>query len=72
MLILRGSEGDLAVMAGHIPFVTSVVRGRCAVITPEGRKEGTIEEGILTVDKEQTTVLTAALAWDGEETKADG
>ncbi len=62
MLILRGTEGDLAVMAGHVPFVTAVVRGRCAVITADGgRKEGTIEEGLLTVDKDRVTVLTSAL-----------
>ena len=41
MLILRGTEGDLAVMAGHIPFVTAVVRGSCAVVTgtPHTRQE---------------------------------
>ena len=62
MLILRGTEGDLAVMAGHIPFVTAVVRGNCVILTAEGdRKEGTIEEGLLTVDKDRVTVLTSAL-----------
>jgi len=64
MLILRGTEGDLAVMAGHVPFVTAVVRGRCAVVTEADRKEGTIESGLLTVDPEQVTVLTSAVAWD--------
>ena len=62
MLILRGPEGDLAVMAGHVPFVTAVVQGSCVIITAEGeRKEGVIEEGLLTVDKDQVTVLTSAL-----------
>ena len=62
MLILRGTEGDLAVMAGHIPFVTAVVRGNCVILAPEGeRKEGIIEEGLLTVDKDQVTVLTSGL-----------
>ena len=65
MLILRGTEGDLAVMAGHVPFVTAVVKSGCTVITAEGqRKEGTIEEGLLTVDAEKTTVLTSALVWN--------
>ena len=63
MVILRGTEGDLAVMAGHVPFVTAVVPGRCVVVTEEERKEGTIEEGLLTVDPEQVTVLTSALNW---------
>ena len=65
MLILRGTEGDLAVMAGHVPFVTAVVQGSCVVITDtEERKEGIIEEGLLTVDADRTTVLTSALTWD--------
>ena len=62
MLIVRGTEGDLAVMAGHVPFVTAVVKGRCVLETAGGeRKEGTIEDGLLTVEKEQVTVLTSAL-----------
>ena len=65
MLLLRGTEGDLAILAGHVPFVTAVLRGRCAVVSESGeRKEGTIESGLLTVDREKTTVLTSALAWD--------
>ena len=62
MLILRGTEGDLAIMAGHIPFVTAVVRGNCVILTAEGElKVCVIEEGLLTVDKDQVTVLTSAL-----------
>ena len=65
MLILRGTEGDLAVMAGHVPFVTAVVKSHCVVITDaEERKEGTIEGGLLTVDADKVTVLTSALTWD--------
>ncbi|MBO2517532.1 MAG: hypothetical protein CW338_09745 [Clostridiales bacterium] len=61
-LILRGSEGDLAVLAGHVPFVTNVQAGKCSLILPdETRKEGTIGEGLLTVDKQKVTVLTASL-----------
>ena len=64
-LILRGTEGDLAVMAGHVPFVTAVRKGRCIVEDGEGaRKTGLIEAGLLTVDKEKTTVLTTAIRWD--------
>ena len=65
MLILRGTKGDLAVMAGHIPFVTAVAKGSCVVITDtEERKEGVIEEGLLTVDADRTTVLTSGLTWN--------
>ena len=65
MLILRGTEGDLAVMAGHVPFVTAVVRSDCVVITDtEERKEGVINSGLLTVDADRTTVLTSSLEWN--------
>ena len=65
MLILRGTEGDLAIMAGHIPFVTAVVSGNCVIITADGeRKEGVIEDGLLTVDKDRVTVLTSSLTFN--------
>ena len=64
ILILRGTEGDLAILAGHIPFVTAVGKRRWVVETAEGeRKEGEIEEGLLTVDEEKVTVLTSGLNW---------
>ena len=66
-LILRGTEGDLAVMAGHVPFITAVKKGRCVVEDGEGgRREGLIEAGLLTVDREKTTVLTSAVHWDSK------
>ena len=66
-LILRGTEGDLAVMPGHVPFITAVKKGRCVVEDGEGgRREGLIEAGLLTVDREKTTVLTSAVHWDSK------
>ena len=66
-LILRGTEGELAVMAGHVPFVTAVKKGRCILEDGAGaRKTGLIEAGLLTVDREKTTVLTSAVRWMDE------
>ncbi len=63
-LILRGTEGELAVMAGHVPFVTAIRKGRCVLENGEGeRRTGLIEAGLLTVDREKTTVLTPAIHW---------
>ena len=65
-LILRGTEGELAVMAGHVPFVTAVRKGRCVVEEADGtRRTGLISGGLLTVAREKTTLLTADIAWDG-------
>ena len=66
-LILRGTEGDLAVMAGHVPFVTAVRKGRCVVEDAAGtRRTGLIEAGLLTVDPEKNTLLTTGLHWKEE------
>ncbi|MBR2824575.1 MAG: F0F1 ATP synthase subunit epsilon [Clostridia bacterium] len=64
-LILRGSEGELAVLAGHVPFVTAVKKGRFVVVDGQSnRREGLIEAGLLTVDQQRTTVLTSAVHWN--------
>ncbi len=63
-LILRGTEGELAVLTGHVPFVTAVKKGHCVVVDSRGRREGLIEAGLLTVDRKKTTVLTSAVYWD--------
>ena len=64
-LILRGTEGELAVMAGHVPFVTAIRKGRCVIEDGNGhRKTGLIEAGLLTVARDKTTVLTPAVHWE--------
>ncbi len=64
-LILRGTEGELAVLAGHVPFVTAVKKGRCVIEDAEGnRKTGLISGGLLTVAREKTTLLTSSLKWN--------
>ncbi|MBR1970388.1 MAG: hypothetical protein IKA17_08550 [Clostridia bacterium] len=63
-IILRGAIGDLAVMAGHIPFVTSVKEGECRVTFPEEEKTATIGGGMLSVTKEQVTLLSGSFNWN--------
>ena len=57
MLSLYGSEGSLAVMANHIPFVTSTKAGDVKILTDEEEILATAGEGILTVTKESVTLL---------------
>ena len=65
-ITVRGAAGDLAVLAGHVPFVTTVKPDtRCVVYMPDGNdKTGTTLGGLLTVSKEEVTFLTAGLTWD--------
>ncbi len=56
---LRGTEGDLAVMAGHTPFVTIIKPCEYKIELEDGiLKTGQTDGGILTVTKDKVTFLS--------------
>ena len=58
MLSVRGVEGSLAIMANHIPFITTTKDGEIKIIDAEGDEiMATASSGMLTVTKESTTLL---------------
>lgn len=57
VLSLRGTEGSLAVMAGHVPFITTTRAGEVKVKTENEEKIYQATEGMLTVTKESVTLL---------------
>lgn len=57
MLSVRGSEGSLAIMAGHIPFITTTKEGEVKIKTETEEKIYKASSGVLTVTKEQVTLL---------------
>ncbi len=64
ILIVRGTEGELAVMAGHIPFITAVKPGECKIVLPDdSEKTAQIGGGILTVQNDKTTLLCSDFKW---------
>lgn len=64
-LSLRGASGDLAVLAGHIPFMTSVKPGKCKVILSDGEeKTGIVDGGLLTVTTDGATLLSGSFRWE--------
>ena len=66
-LFVRGAEGDLAVFAGHVPFITSVQAGQCRLHLPDDEeKSATLDGGLLTVTAEKVTLLSGSFAWDEE------
>lgn len=61
---LRGAEGDLAVMAGHIPFITSVQPCDFHFELEDGSvKRGHTDGGILTVSENEVIFLTSNIQW---------
>lgn len=66
-ITLRGVEGDFAILAGHIPFVTNVTQHKCIIALPDGTiRNGRTEGGMLTVTREDVTFLTSGVTFDDE------
>ena len=66
-LFVRGAEGDLAVFAGHVPFITSVQAGQCRLHLPDDdEKVATLDGGLLTVSGKTVTLLSGSFQWDKE------
>ncbi|MBQ4556216.1 MAG: hypothetical protein IJA60_01030 [Clostridia bacterium] len=62
---LRGAAGDLMVMAGHIPFITSVKPCDVFVTLSDGEERiGHTDGGILSVSNEGTTILSGSFIWN--------
>lgn len=63
-LSVRVTDGDIAIMAGHIPFVSAVVPGSCRVYLPTGEmKNAECSGGLLTVSKENVRLLCSEFEW---------
>ena len=64
MLTVRGAEGELAIMAGHVPFVTTVMPCDCKVVTEDGEERfAETKGGILTVAENKATLLSGTFRW---------
>ena len=68
ILTLRGIEGELAIMAGHVPFVTVVAPCDCKIELEDGTElRGHTEGGILSVASGAATLLSGSFAWKTEK-----
>ena len=66
-LFVRGAEGDLAILAGHMPFITSVQAGKCRIHLPDDdERSATVDGGLLTVSDKAVTLLSGSFRWDEE------
>lgn len=64
-LDVRGVEGELAIMAGHIPFITSVIKAPCTVWIDEDKKKTAVSDGgLLTVDTDRVIFISGSFEFD--------
>ena len=63
---VRGIAGDLAILAGHIPFVTALKDGECRVYPAEeggAVRRARCRGGMLIVSKEAVRVMSSDFEW---------
>ncbi len=61
---VRGIDGDLAILAGHIPFVTALKPGECRVYTDEKTiRFADYSGGMITVTKDTVRMMSADFRW---------
>lgn len=66
MLELKTSEGDIGILAGHIPL-TAIVAPGVMKITKDGEvKEAALLEGFVEILQDRVTVLAEACEWPDE------
>ena len=65
MLSVRGIEGELAVMADHAAFMTTVKPCDCKIVFPdETERSAHVDGGILTVADNKATLLSGTFSWN--------
>ena len=66
MISVRGVDGELAVMAGHVPFCTAVKPCRCKIWTDDEDITAVIDAGMLVVGQEKVILLVGNMTIDEE------
>jgi F-type H+-transporting ATPase subunit epsilon len=56
-MTVPGTDGELTVLADHMPLVTTLKAGTIVVRADEGEKSFPIESGVLEVHKDGATVI---------------
>jgi F-type H+-transporting ATPase subunit epsilon len=59
-VVVPGSEGDFAVLAGHSPFISTLRPGILDVTLPQGRQQLLVKKGVAEADPARLTVLAQA------------
>lgn len=63
-LSVRAVDGELAVMAGHIPMTTALKAGECRVYLDDGSvRHGECSGGLLSVKSEKVSLLSSDFQW---------
>lgn len=66
MLELRTTEGDIGVLAGHIPLTAVLAPGVLRIMNGSDVKEAALHEGFVEILGDKVTILAEACEWPDE------
>lgn len=66
MVIVRGLEGDLAVLKGKSPIATPLKIGKVRIFEDEKERVAAVVDGYITVVEDKVTIVTDAAEWPDE------
>lgn len=63
-IIVRTTEGDVAILKNHINFVSILDIGELKIKTADGKeKKAAVGDGFISVTKEKTTLIVVKFEW---------
>jgi F-type H+-transporting ATPase subunit epsilon len=67
MLVVKTPQGEMGVLAGHIPLVAAVAVGTCRITKKTGEVvDAVLTEGFMEIKQEKTIVFTDTAEWPEE------
>lgn len=60
---VRSIDGEVAILAGHIPYVTALADGDCRVYVENEIKHAHCSGGLLSVTKEIVRLISSDFDW---------
>ena len=66
MVIVRGMEGDLAILEGKSPIITPLKIGKIRIVQEGVEMVAAVVDGYISVIDNKTTIVTEAAEWPSE------
>lgn len=66
MVEMKTSEGEIGVLAGHIPLTAILTPGVLKIHQEDGIKEAALHDGFVEIGKDKVTVLAESCEWPDE------
>ena len=66
MVEMKTTEGEIGVLAGHIPLTTILEPGELRIKTDGNVREAALHDGFVQIQKDKVTVLAESCEWPDE------